>query len=75
MDINADKAQSSSDEVYRWLAENAYKYGFIQRYPENKTDITGTIYEPWHYRYVGKDAAYEIYAKGLCLEEYIEKLD
>lgn len=75
VDINADKTQSSSDEVYRWLAENAYKYGFIQRYPENKTDITGTIYEPWHYRYVGKDASYEIYAKGLCLEEYIEKLD
>ena len=75
VDINADKTQSSRDEVYSWLAENAYKYGFIQRYPENKTDITGTIYEPWHYRYVGKDAAYEIYSKGLCLEEYIEKLD
>ena len=59
------------DEVYSWLAENAWQYGFILRYPEDKTDITGTIYEPWHYRYVGREAAAEIYASGLCLEEYL----
>lgn len=69
-DINADSG-STSDEVYSWLAENAWQYGFILRYPEDKTDITGTIYEPWHYRYVGREAAAEIYASGLCLEEYL----
>lgn len=75
VDINADKTISSSDEVYTWLAENAYKYGFIKRYPSDKTDITGVINEPWHYRYVGKEAAKEIYSKGICLEEYIDELD
>lgn len=75
VDINADTSQSTSDEVYTWLADNAYKYGFINRYPADKTEITGTIYEPWHYRYVGKEAAQEIYSQGLCLEEYIESLE
>lgn len=74
VDINADTSQSTRDEVYAWLAENGYKFGFINRYPEDKTQITGTIYEPWHYRYVGKEAAQEIYSQGICLEEYIEKL-
>ena len=72
VDINADKNQTTSNELYDWLANNSYKYGFILRYPEDKTAITGTIYEPWHYRYVGKDAAEIIYMKSLCLEEYIE---
>lgn len=54
VDINADTTKSSSDDVYSWLAENAHKYGFIKRYPSDKTDITGVINEPWHYRYVGK---------------------
>ena len=53
-------------------AENAYKYGFILRYPQGKEDITGGAYEPWHYRYVGTEAALEIYQKQICLEEYIE---
>ena len=48
---------------------------FIKRYPSNKTDITGVINEPWHYRYVGKEAASEIYFQGICLEEYIETLE
>lgn len=74
VDINADTAQSSSDEVYDWLAQNAYKYGFIKRYPSDKTAITGIINEPWHYRYVGRDAAQEMYTQGICLEEYIEQL-
>lgn len=71
VDINAEDDRSTGDEVYAWLAENAYKYGFIQRYPEDKTEITGIDYEPWHYRYVGKSAAGEIYKSGECLEEYL----
>jgi len=62
---------SSGQQVYAWLADNAWKYGFILRYPEDKTEITKADYEPWHYRYVGKEAAKEIYESGLCLEEYI----
>lgn len=75
VDINADISKSSSQEVYSWLAENAHEYGFIQRYPDDKTEITGISYEPWHYRYVGEDVASEIYEEGICLEEYIEKLN
>jgi D-alanyl-D-alanine carboxypeptidase len=55
----------------QWLMENCYKYGYILRYPKDKTDVTGISYEPWHYRYVGREAAQEIYDKGLCLEEYM----
>ena len=55
--------------------ENSWKYGFILRYPEEKSAVTGIIYEPWHYRYVGVDAAREMRELGLCLEEYIEWLD
>ena len=72
VDINADKSMCSNEEVYAWLAENAYKYGFILRYPIGKQEITGTSYEPWHYRYVGEEAALEIYEQGICLEEYLE---
>ena len=73
VDINADKSKSSNDEVYTWLVANAHNYGFILRYPQGKQEITGTSYEPWHYRYVGVDAAREIYERGICLEEYFEK--
>ena len=72
VDINADQAKSSNEEVYEWLAENAYKFGFILRYPQGKASITGTMYEPWHYRYVGKDVAEEIFIKQICLEEYFD---
>ena len=75
MDINEDTSRSTSDEVYTWLANNAYKYGFINRYPADKTEITGVIYEPWHYRYVGREAAQEIYSQGIYLEEYIQGLE
>lgn len=54
-----------------WLAENCHEYGFIIRYPEGKTNITGYIYEPWHIRYVGKEAAAEIAALDVTFEEYI----
>ena len=72
VDINADKSKCSNEEVYAWLAENAYKYGFVLRYPPGKQKITGTSYEPWHYRYVGEEAAKEIYERGICLEEYFK---
>lgn len=75
VDINADKSKTTNDEVYDWLDKNAYHYGFILRYPPDKTDITGTVYEPWHYRYVGKEAARDIHSQGVCLEEYIAELD
>lgn len=54
-----------------WLAENAYKFGFIVRYPEGKTNITGIAYEPWHIRYVGEEAARYIYDNDITLEEYL----
>lgn len=57
-----------------WLMENCQDYGFILRYPKDKEDITQIIYEPWHYRYVGKEHATKIMESGVCLEEYIEEL-
>lgn len=66
-----EREQENTPEQ-QWLMKNSYKYGFILRYPEDKSEITGISYEPWHYRYVGKDAAKEIYEKGICLEEYLE---
>ena len=55
----------------QWLMEHCQEYGFILRYPEYKQDLTGVGYEPWHYRYVGVEAAREIMAQGICLEEYL----
>lgn len=68
---NLDESQETT-AVSKWLAEHCWEYGFILRYPEGKSDITGIIYEPWHYRYVGREAALEIYERGICLEEYLE---
>lgn len=65
-----DKQQEQTPEQI-WLMKNSYKYGFILRYPSNKSEITGIGYEPWHYRYVGKEAAEEITKRGVCLEEYL----
>lgn len=59
----------------KWLAANAHLYGFILRYPDGKQSVTGIMFEPWHYRYVGKEAAADIYASGLCLEEYLASFD
>ena len=59
---------------YDWINKNCWKYGFILRYPEDKTEITNIKYEPWHYRYVGVPHAYYMYTNGLCLEEYIDLL-
>lgn len=69
---NPDRWFVGSTKEAMWLAENAHKFGFIIRYPKGKEDITGTAYEPWHIRYVGKDIAEEIYSKGLTLEEYLQ---
>lgn len=58
----------------KWLMENCWKYGFILRYPKDTMDSTGIVYEPWHYRYLGKELAKEVYDSGLTLEEYFESL-
>ncbi len=60
-------------DEFDWLIAHCAEYGFILRYPEGKEDITGITYEPWHYRYVGKEAAEVIMSKGICLEEYLEQ--
>lgn len=60
--------------AYTWLKENAHKFGFIIRFPEDKVDITGYSFEPWHYRFVGRYHATRIYKLGMCLEEYVEYL-
>ncbi len=60
---------------FKWLLENAENYGFILRYRKDKTDITGIMYEPWHFRYVGVEHAKKINSKNMCLEEYIAYLD
>ena len=64
-----------STETQKWLMANSWRYGFIHRYPNGKTDITGIIYEPWHYRYVGKAAAQEIFNRDITLEEYLGKTE
>ena len=56
---------------FQWLEEHSWEYGFILRYPNGETDITGIIYEPWHFRYVGLETAKEITESGLTLEEYL----
>ena len=70
MNYNLVQAYGNTDEG-EWLAKNAHKYGFIIRYLKGKEDITGYEYEPWHIRYVGKDAAKEIYEQKITLEEYL----
>lgn len=61
-----------NSKEFAWMQENAHKYGFILRYPKNKTHITGYIYEPWHYRYVGVDVATKIKELDITYEEYYE---
>lgn len=68
--IVLDESQEEMPEQ-QWLMENSYKYGWILRYPNDKTNVTGIYYEPWHYRYVGKEAAKEIHDRGITLEEYL----
>ncbi len=71
-DMGKDLTVAFEDtEAFDWLSENAYRFGFILRYPKDKTDITGYSYEPWHYRFVGREAATDIYMGNLTLEEYL----
>ena len=67
----SSSANFESTKAYAWLSENAQDYGFILRYPSDKTDITGVKFEPWHWRYVGVENAAAIKNSGLCLEEYL----
>lgn len=69
LDQDAEKTKG-----YQWLVEHCQEYGFILRYPNNTTDITGIIYEPWHFRYVGEEAAKEIMEQGITLEEYLNNI-
>lgn len=73
-DTAAATVEFADSPAFTWLKENAHQYGFILRYPENKTDITGYDFEPWHFRYVGRYHATQIHEQGLCLEEYLAKL-
>ena len=59
----------------QWLMQNSWKYGFVLRYPPDKSEITGIIFEPWHYRYVGLEHAKKIYDAEICLEEYLDMTD
>jgi len=59
-------------EAFEWLSKNAYKFGFILRYPKGKENITGYTYEPWHYRFVGREAATDIYVGDMTLEQYLQ---
>lgn len=71
MDIVSASSDFINTKEYKWLCENAYNYGFILRYPEDKTAITGMNFKPWHWRYVGTQAAKEMKEKNQCLEEYL----
>ena len=70
-DHPAKDAGFAETAAAQWLAEHAADYGFILRYPSDKTEATGMDYEPWHYRYVGSEQAHKIKENGLCLEEYL----
>lgn len=72
MDLNLADSSFAETEEGRWLAEHAWEYGFVLRYPNGKSGLTGYIFEPWHFRYVGRDLAEKLYNGGdwLSLEEY-----
>lgn len=74
VDIGSTQGKMESAAEGQWLKENAWKYGFILRYPEDKTEITGTPYEPWHYRYVGLPHSAIMYEGNFVLEEYLDFL-
>ncbi len=72
---NTTLDESQADEpAIQWLDENCWKYGFILRYPQDKEDVTGITYEPWHFRYVGREAAKFMHENDLTLEEFYEYL-
>lgn len=76
VDFGTESADDVEDDFYRsvqgkWLCKNAQRFGFVLRYPRMKEHITGISYEPWHYRYVGTEAAEFMKNSGLCLEEFL----
>lgn len=71
-DFNSVETSFENTEMFKWLEENAADYGFIMRYSADKEPITGVIYEPWHWRFVGIEVAHEINSLDMCLEEYLE---
>ena len=76
--VDVEGSKDTYDEFektkeFKWMLKNAYKYGFILRYPKGKKNITGFKYEPWHYRYIGKRRAKKIYKKRITLEEYLKR--
>lgn len=79
LDIVTPEHQVLNHEFYntpagKWMAENSWKYGFVIRFPEDKQDITGITYEPWHLRFVGSEHAAAMHENGECLEEYVERI-
>ena len=69
---NMDETQAGTP-TQQWMMSNSWLYGFIYRYPAEKTETTGISHESWHYRYVGKEAAQAIHEQGFCLEEYLNQ--
>ena len=74
VDFNSVEQDFENTKAGKWLRQHASEYGFIMRYPSEKKDITGVIYEPWHFRFVGRKHAAAITQSGLCLEEYLESI-
>ena len=70
VDINLLSKQFDKTNEYYWMINNSYKYGFILRYPMDKEKLTGYDYEPWHYRYVGRDVALAIHSEDITFDEY-----
>ena len=75
VDLNSLEETFEHAKEFDWLQEHAAEYGFVMRYPKDKQDITKIIYEPWHYRYVGKEHAAKMNELNMCLEEYVEYLE
>ncbi len=79
MDVSTNSIHYRLDREFagtpegKFLADHAHEYGFIIRYPEGKSDITGYAYEPWHIRYVGRPMAEELYNRGITMEEYYQQ--
>ncbi|CAM4091334.1 VanY-A/VanY-F/VanY-M family D-Ala-D-Ala carboxypeptidase [Lederbergia lenta] len=74
LDVGSTQMKMEDAPEGKWIGKNAWKYGFILRYPKDKTDITGIQYEPWHIRYVGLPHSAIMYEKNLVLEEYLDYL-
>ncbi len=73
-DMNHLDVSFAETDAYKWLKENCWKFGFVIRFPEDKVDITGYSFEPWHYRFVGRHHASAMNRRGMCLEEYTRLL-